>query len=329
MFHRVPGRRALLGATAALAATGLRPARAASWPTRQVTIVAPFTPGGPVDVLARVVAQGLQAGSGQNTVVDNRVGAQGNIGIDAVRRAAPDGHTLLLVPAGNLTINPTLMRDLPFDVERDFLPLNLLATAPNVIVCDPRLPVRNLQDLLTYAKTQKDGVTYASPGFGSQLHLSGELLAQRTGIPMLHVPYKGSSQAATDVMSGQVQLLFTNLPAVLEAVRDGQLRALALTTAQRTPVMPDIPTLGELGVEGFDITSWYGLLAPRAVPAALAEEIHGTVARILHEPRTSTALAAQGLSLSDESMADFATRIRTETAVWAKVIRERKIEPQL
>jgi tripartite-type tricarboxylate transporter receptor subunit TctC len=326
--HLAMRRRSLLAtASALLAAPGL--ARASTWPTGQVTIVAPFTPGGPVDVLARAVAQGIQASSGQTVIVDNRVGAQGNIGIDLVRRAKPDGHTLLAVPAGNLTINPTLMANLTFNVERDFAPISLLATAPNVIVCPTSLPVRNFGELLTYAKAQANGVAYASPGVGSQLHLAAELLAQKTGISMLHVPYKGSSQAVADAISGQVQLLFSNLPAVLGAIQGGQLRALALTTARRSETAPEIPTLQELGVEGFDITSWYGLLAPRQTPAPVQAAIHEQLKAALHAPATKQMLAAQGLSLSDESMAAFAERIRTETATWARVIRERKIESGL
>ncbi|MCR0982683.1 Bug family tripartite tricarboxylate transporter substrate binding protein [Roseomonas populi] len=331
MIHVQPtlARRAFaLGGLGLLALS--RTGRAAeAWPTRPVTVVAPFTPGGPVDVLARVIAQGIQASTGQPAVVDNRTGAQGNIGIDAVRRAAPDGNTLLLVPAGNLTINPTLMRDLTFDVERDFAPISLLATAPNVIVCANDLPVRTIPELIAYAKSQRDGLTYASPGVGSQLHLAGELLAQKTGMQMLHVPYKGSSQALTDVISGNVQLLFTNLPATLAAVRGGQVRALALTTAARTPAAPEIPTLEELGVGGFDITSWYGLLAPKAVPGTTQTAIYEAIRSVLHAPATRAALEAQGLAVNDEGLAEFAARIRKETATWAEVIRSRNIQSGL
>jgi tripartite-type tricarboxylate transporter receptor subunit TctC len=323
-------REALAGLAMGALSTALpRAARAEAWPVKPVTVVAPFTPGGPVDVLARVIAQGIQAGSGQPAVVDNRVGAQGNIGIDAVRRAAPDGHTLLLVPAGNLTINPTLMANLPFEVERDFAPVSLLATAPNVVICANALPVRTVAELVAFAKTQRDGLTYASPGVGSQLHLAGELLAQRTGMQMLHVPYKGSSQALTDVISGQVQLLFTNLPAALAAIRGGQVRALALTTAARSSTAPEIPTLEELGVPGFDITSWYGLLAPRATPDATQAAVYEAIRGVLHAPATRAALEAQGLTITDEGLAEFAARIRRETATWAEVIRSRNIQSGL
>ncbi|EHM01289.1 hypothetical protein HMPREF9946_02026 [Acetobacteraceae bacterium AT-5844] len=324
----LPGRRALLAASAGLLAMPRR-SHAATWPEAQVTIVAPFTAGGPVDVLARAVAMGIQAATSQTVIVDNRVGAQGNIGIDFARRAKPDGNTLLIVPAGNLTINPTLMSNLPYDVERDFAPISLLATAPNVIVCPASLPVRNFQELLAFAKQQTDGVTYASPGVGSQLHLAGELLAQKAGISMLHVPYKGSSHAVADAISGQVQLLFSNLPAVLSAIQGGQLRALALTTATRSETAPEIPTLAEEGIEGIDITSWYGLLAPKQTPQPVQAAIFERIRAVLHAPDTLQMLKAQGLALVEESQADFAQRIRQETATWAEVIRERHIEAGL
>lgn len=327
-----PTRRQALAGFGLAALTAALPgaARAETWPTKPVSIVAPFTPGGPVDVLARVIAQGIQAGTGQTVIVDNRVGAQGNIGIDAVRRAAPDGYTLLLVPAGNLTINPTLMSSsLTFNVERDFAPLSMLATAPNVVVCANNLPVRNVAELVAYAKTQPDGLTYASPGVGSQLHLAGELLAQRTGMQLLHVPYKGSSQALTDVISGQVQLLFTNLPAALASIRGGQVRALALTTAARSLSAPEIPTLEELGVPGFDITSWYGLLAPHATPAATQAVIYEVIRGVLHASATRSALEKQDLTVTEIGLGEFSARIRRETATWAEIIRSRGIQSGL
>lgn len=324
----------LLHRRAALALAGLglalpRLARAATWPEHTITIVAPFTPGGPVDVLARVFAQGVQARTGRNAIVDNRVGAQGNIGLDIVKRATPDGHTLLLVPAGNLTINPTLMSNFPFDIQKDFAPIGIIATAPNVIVCNPTLPAKNISELVAYAKKQPHGVTFASPGVGSQLHLAGEMLAKKLGIEMLHIPYKGSSQAATDLASGQVDLLFTNLPSVLGMVQAGQLRALALTTATRAPTAPEIPTLEEQGVAGFDITSWYGLMAPHATPQPVQAAIHDTLDAVLADPSTLEKLKAQGLTVVKESMADFDTRIQHETAAWAEVIRAGNIQSGL
>lgn len=324
-----PSRRNLLLGLAAAPLAGRARAQAPDWPARPVTFIAPFTPGGPVDVLARVLAQALQARHGRPAVVENRTGANGNIGIEAVRRAAPDGHTLLVVPAGNLTINPTLLRDLPFEVERDFAPVALLATAPNVVVANPALPFTDVAGMLALARSRPQGLSYGSPGVGSQLHLAGELLAQKAGVTLLHVPYRGSSQAVADVISGQVDLLITNVPVVLPAVREGRLRALALTTAARTPIAPEIPTLAEAGVPGFDITSWYGLLVPKATPAATVAAIHATVGAILGAPATAEALRAQGLTLGEDTPEQFAARIRRETATWATVIRERNIQSGL
>jgi tripartite-type tricarboxylate transporter receptor subunit TctC len=316
----------LLAGQAKAQGTGTQEAVAAAWPSKAVTIVAPFTPGGPVDVLARILAQAVQARTGQPAVVDNRTGGAGNIGIDLVRRTAPDGHTLLLVPAGNLTINPTLLRNLPFDVARDFTPVSLLASAPNVICAAPALGVTDLAGLLALGRGRAEGLTYGSPGVGSQLHLAGELLAQRTGVKLVHVPYRGSAQALADLLGGQLDLLLTNLPATQAAIRAGQVRAIALTTARRAPSDPEIPTLEEAGVPGFDITSWYGLLVPRATPAPVVAAIHAAVAEVLGAPAMRAALAAQGLTVADESQPEFAARIVRETAMWAAVIRERGIQ---
>jgi tripartite-type tricarboxylate transporter receptor subunit TctC len=308
---------------AALALPGLAasPARAQSWPARQITLIAPFTPGGPVDVLARALAQGYQAQSGQPTVVENRTGANGNIGIEAVRRAAPDGHTLLVVPAGNMTINPTLMADLPYVVQRDFATLSFLASTPNLILTAPGLGVRDLAQLAAAARGRRGGLAYGSPGVGSQLHLTAELIKRRLGIEMLHVPYRGTTAALNDLLSGQIQLLFSNLPAALPVLQVRRAEALALTTSMRTGFAPEVPTLGELGLPGFDIASWYGLFAPRATPAPVQEAIVAATRAALNAPAMAATLTAQGLELREETGAAFGARIARETVAWAEVIR--------
>jgi tripartite-type tricarboxylate transporter receptor subunit TctC len=326
----MPRRRALL---AALAAAPLaRPGRAAAqsnlpeaFPRQPLTLVAPFTPGGPIDVLARILAQGFQAVTGQPATVDNRTGGAGNVGIEAVRRAPADGTTMLLIPAGNLTINPILMRDLTFDVERDFAPVSMLATAPNLIVSASSLPARNIAELATLAKARPDALSYGSPGVGSQLHLAMELFKQKAGIEIVHVPYRGTTQALADLMGGQIQLLASNLPVVLPAVQAGQLRALAMTTAQRSAELPEVPTLEESGFPGIDVTSWYGLLVPRATPAPVVGAIADLAARVLRAPETRDRIKAQGLDIVCEPPDVFAQRIKRETAVWAQVIRDRHI----
>lgn len=297
-----------------------------TFPQKPMTLIVPFSAGGPVDVLGRVLAHEFQARSGQTVTVDNRTGGAGNIGIDAVRKAAPDGTTLLLIPAGNLTINPTLMSNLTFDVARDFAPIIVLASAPNIIVAARKLGVTTIGDLIARAKTQK--ISYGSPGVGSQLHLAMELLKEKAGIDLVHVPYRGSSQALNDVVGDHVDLLATNLPAALGAIRGGNVVPLAMTTAQRSPLVPDVPTLREAGIAGIDVTSWYGLLAPSGIAPQTRAAILSVTNDILSTPDMQTKLQAQGLSVMLEPTDQFAARIKAETALWADVIKSRNIKPQ-
>jgi tripartite-type tricarboxylate transporter receptor subunit TctC len=324
------GRRAVVGGLAfAMAATaGLVHAQnvPAAFPQKPLTLIVPFTPGGPVDVLGRLLAQEFQARSGQAATVENKTGGAGNIGIDAVRKAVPDGTTLLLIPAGNLTINPTLMKNLSFDVERDFAPISMLATAPNIIVASRKSGIASLASLIAKAKAGKVG--YGSPGVGSQLHLAMELLKDKTSTELVHVPYRGSSQALNDVIGDHIELLATNLTAVLAAVRAGSVVPVAMTTAQRSPLVPDVPTLAEAGVAGIDVTSWYGLLAPKAVPPRVQEAIFTVTSDVLATPALRDKLQAQGLTVLTETPAQFADRIRRETALWAAVIKARNISAE-
>ncbi|MBS0344259.1 MAG: tripartite tricarboxylate transporter substrate binding protein, partial [Proteobacteria bacterium] len=225
-------------------------------------IISPFPAGGPVDTLARFLAEGLTKRYGQPAVVENAAGAAGNIGMDKVKRAKGDGHTLLVIPAGNLTINPTLMPNFPFNIEKDFVPVTMLAKAPNVVVASPSSGIKNAKELIAQAKAKPGSLSYASPGVGSGLHLAGELFKQQTGTDLLHVAYKGTPPALTDTVGGIVPLMFTNLPAALPFIQNGKLVAIGITEAKRSPVAPNIPTLAEQGVQGVNVTSWYGLMAP-------------------------------------------------------------------
>ena len=298
----------------------------AAFPQRPLTLIVPFSPGGPVDILGRLLAQEYQARSGQATIVENKTGGAGNIGIEAVRKAAADGATLLLIPAGNLTINPTLMPSLPFNVEREFAPITLLASAPNVIVVSPKLGVTSIKQLIEKAKTAK--LSYGSPGVGSQLHLLMELLKEKTGIDIQHVPYRGSPQALDDLLGDHIDVLSSNLPAVLPAIKEKLVVPLAMTTAQRSPLVPDVPTLAESGVAGIDVTSWYGMLAPHMIPTDTRDAIFTVTRDILSTPALQEKLLAQGLSVMIEAPDDFAARIRRETALWANVIKSRNITVQ-
>ncbi len=291
----------------------------------RLTIVAPFPPGGPVDVLSRILADGLQKKSGLTAVVENLPGAAGNLGIDKVKRAKPDGKTLLVVPAGNLTINPTLMPNFPFNIERDFVPVTMLAKAPNVLVAATASKLSSVRELVAQAKARPGTLSYASPGVGSGLHLAGELFKQQTDTDLLHVPYKGTGPALNDVLGGTVPLMFSNLPATLPHIKSGKLLALGLTDSARSPVAPDIPTLAEQGVSGVLVTSWYGLLAPAGTPAAVAEQLAKDAADILAQPTVREQLRAQGLSDATQKPAEFSAHIRAETQTWARIIKARGI----
>lgn len=289
------------------------------------TIVSPFPAGGPVDTLARFLAEGLTKRYGQPAVVENSAGAAGNIGMDKVKRAKGDGHTLLVIPAGNLTINPTLMPNFPFNIEKDFVPVTMLAKAPNVVVASPSSGIKNAKELIAQAKAKPGTLSYASPGIGSGLHLAGELLKQQTGTDLLHVAYKGTPPALTDTVGGIVPLMFTNLPAALPFIQNGKLVAIGITEAQRSPVAPNIPTLAEQGVQGVNVTSWYGLLAPAGTPAPVAEQLAKDAAEILSKPDVQDKLKAQGMSQSTMTPAAFAKAMKDETAVWAGIIKARHI----
>jgi len=314
---------------AALAAVAW-PAHAQSDAQKQLasdrfTIVSPFPPGGPVDTLARVLSDGLAKRYGQAAVVENLVGAAGNIGIDKVKRAKGDGHTLLVVPAGNLTINPTLMPNFPFDIAKDFVPVTMLAKAPNVLVASPSSGIKSAKELVAMAKAKPNTLSYASPGVGSGLHLAGELFKQQAGIDLLHVPYKGTAPALNDVLGGSVPLMFSNLPATMPFIKNGKLVALGVTEAQRSAAAPDIPTLAEQGIQGVTVTSWYGLLAPKGTPPAVVEQLAKDAAQMLAQPDVRERLKVQGMTDAAMKPSEFATHIRDETAVWARIIKARNI----
>jgi tripartite-type tricarboxylate transporter receptor subunit TctC len=314
---------------AALAAIAL-PAAAQSDVHKQLaaerfTIVSPFPPGGPVDTLARMLSDGLAKRYGQAAVVDNQVGAAGNIGMEKVKRAKGDGHTLLVIPAGNVTINPTLMPNFPFDMQKDFVPITMLAKAPNVLVASPASGIKSVKELVAQAKAKPATLSYASPGVGSGLHLAGELFKQQAGIDLLHVPYKGTPPALNDVLGGSVPLMFSNLPATLPFIGNGKLIALGVTEAVRSPAAPDIPTLAEQGIQGVAVTSWYGLMAPRGTPAAVVDQLAKDAAEMLAQPEVRERLKAQGMTGAAMKPAEFATHIRDETAVWARIVKARNI----
>ena len=301
-------------------------ALAQPWPDKPTKFVVPFPAGGVLDVLTRSVAEPLQAASGRAIVVENLPGAAGNIGIQQVARAPADGSTLLFVPQGNITINATLLPNMPFKWERDFTPVTLLAYAHNVLVVHPSVPAKTVAEFVALARAQPGKLNYASPGNGSSLHLIGELLAREARIDIVHVPYKGTTQAMQDLIGGQVQSMFGALPTLLPAIKAGQLRALAVTTARRSEQLPDVPTLAEAGIKGIDVPSWYGTMLPAATPPAVVLRVQSALSAALAQPAVRDKLLALGLIPVANTPAEFAAQIQRETAVWVGIIRDAKIK---
>jgi len=315
--------RALLMIVAGLASVGLSmpPASAADYPTKPIRLVVPFPPGGTTDILARAVAQKLSETWNQQVIVDNRPGAGGNIGSDLVAKAAPDGYTLVMGTVGTHAINPNLYAKMPYDHVKDFAPVILVAGVPNVLVVNPSLPVHSVKELIDYAKANPGKLNFASSGNGTSIHLSGELFKTMAGVQMTHVPYKGSSPALADLMGGQVQLMFDNLPSSLGLIKGGKLRAIAVTSATRAAALPDVPTIAESGLPGFEASSWFGVLAPAATPHEIVAKLNGTIALWLATPEAKEKLLAQGAIAAGGSPEDFARHIDRETAKWAKVVK--------
>jgi tripartite-type tricarboxylate transporter receptor subunit TctC len=312
----------LLGAST-LALAALAPAQApAAYPTKPIRLVVPFPPGGATDILAREVAKHLTDAWGQSVVVDNRPGAGGNIGSELVAKAAPDGYTLEMGTVGTHAINSSLYSKMPYDHIKDFVPVILVAGVPNVLEVNPALPVNSVQELIAYAKANPNKLNFASSGAGTSIHLSGELFKVMAGVQMTHVPYKGSAPALADLIGGQVQLMFDNLPPSLPQIKAGKLRALAVTSATRAPALPDVPTVAEAGLPGFEASSWFGVLAPAGTPPAIVTKLNAEIAKWLTSPEAKEKLASVGANIAGGTPEDFARHIQAETSKWAKVVKE-------
>jgi tripartite-type tricarboxylate transporter receptor subunit TctC len=313
-------------ATAVVAALGLLAAplsgAQSSYPTKPVRLVVPFPAGGTTDILARAAAQKLSESWGQQVIVDNRPGAGGNIGAELVAKAPPDGYTLLMGTVGTHAINASLYSKMPYDHVKDFAPAILVAGVPNVLVVNPSVPVNSVQELIAYAKANPGKLNFASSGSGTSIHLSGELFKSLTGVQMTHVPYKGSAQALTDLVGGQVQLMFDNLPSSLAFIKAGKLKALAVTSTTRAAALPDVPTMVEAGVPGFEASAWFGILAPAGTPREAIMRINTEIAKWLASPDAREKLSAQGAIAAGGSPEDFAKHIASETSKWARVVKE-------
>lgn len=317
-------RRPLMQATAAALAIvclgGLPLAHAQGFPAKPVKLVIAFPAGGPTDITMRSLADNASRILGQPVIVENKPGANGAIGTVAAIRAPADGYTLLATASSVLTINPLVYRNLAYDVGRDLAPLSRTGLVPNVVVVNPSVQATDIASLIALARSKPNALNYASQGLGSNGQLNAELFRQRTGIEMTHVPYKGSAPAVTDMLSGQVQVMFDNLPTVLEQIRGGQLRALAVTTAQRTPLLPDVPTIAESGFAGFDTSAWFALMVSKATPEPVRADIERAVVLALKDPDVQTRLRAVGITPLGEGSAELAARIAAETAMWQDVI---------
>ena len=313
--------RAALSALALLSSAAM--SLADDYPSRSIRIVVGFAAGGAPDALARIIADRLTQGFGQSVVVENRVGAAGNLAMAGVAKAPPDGYTLALVPIGNAAVNPTLFTDLPYDM-RQFAPITQIANVENVLVVSARSPVKTLAELIALGRSKE--LTYATPGAGSIAHLAAELLARSAGFRMTHVTYRGVSPALTDVMRGEVTMMFSQLSTAKPLIESGELRALGVASAARSPALPDVPTVAEAAnMPGFEAVSWYALMAPAGTPDAAIAKLRDAVVRAIHAPEANAALGAQGAQPVGGTPAELAAVIAADTARWAKVIRDADI----
>jgi tripartite-type tricarboxylate transporter receptor subunit TctC len=310
----------LAAALLALAAYGQ------AYPNKPVRMVVGFPPGGGTDILARIVAQKLSETWGQQVVVENRPGASATIAANIVAKAPPDGYTISM---GQLTPNaiaPALMAELPYDPARDFVPIILVGTSPNVLVVTPGLPAKNLQELVALAKSRPGKVTYASSGPGSLQHIAGELFSNVAGVEIVHVPYKGSGQAIVDLMSGQVDLNFDSVPAVLQQVKAGKLRAIAVTSAKRSSGLPEIPSVAESGYADYDLTTWWGLFAPAGTPPAIVAKIHDDTLALLHNADVKERFAGVSVDVGGGSARDFSDLVARDIAKYRALVRSLNIK---
>ena len=293
----------------------------AAWPAKTVRVIIPFPPGGATDIIGRALAERLQAALNQPFVVDNRAGASGNIGMGEATRAAPDGYTLVLGSAQTLTINPQLFGNLNFDPQTQLAPIAVVASVPNVLVVNNALPARTPQELVALARKRVGQLSYGSSSIGGSPHLSAELFKFMTGTFILHVPYRGSAPALQDLLGGQIDLMFDNLPASIAQIRAGTVRALAVTTLTRAASLPDVPTLDESGLKGFDSQGWFALLAPRGTPQPILDRLNAQVNKALASPELRERLQRAGADPAGGSIEEFRLRMAAETERWGKVIR--------
>jgi tripartite-type tricarboxylate transporter receptor subunit TctC len=293
----------------------------AQYPNKPIRIVVPFTAGGTTDILARAVGAEMQKAFGQSVVIENKPGAGGNIGADFVAKSAADGYTLLMGTVGTHGINVSLYPKMPYDAVKDFAPVSLVAGVPNVLVAAPTFSANTVKEVIEAAKKEPGKLTFASSGSGTSIHLSAELFKMLSNTQMTHVPYKGSAAALPDLMSGQVNIMFDNAPTVIPHIRAGKLKAMAVTSAVRSPALPNVPTIAEAGLQGFEASSWFGVLAPAGTPKDIVDKLSQTIGKALATPEMKERLANQGADAVGSSPEQFAAHIKSEIDKWAKVVK--------
>ena len=292
-----------------------------AWPSRPIRFILPFPPGGGTDILGRLIAERLSASLGQPVVTENRGGAGGNVGAEAAARSAPDGYTIVLV-APSLAISPTLYSKINYDPVKDFAPVSLVATVPNVMITQASLPVQSLQEFIAFAKAKPGALNFGSGGAGTSNHLAGELFNIVTGAKLVHIPYKGVNLAMQDVLAGNVHLVFIGIPAAAPHIKAGKLRALALVAPQRSSALPDVPTVAEAGLRDFEVTTWYGVLAPAGTPRNVISRLNAELVKIMHSPELKEKLAATGTEPHTSTPEEFAAYIQREIVKWGEVVRK-------
>ena len=301
-------------------------AQTPSFPDRPVTLVVPFPPGGGTDAGARLIAQKLSTRWGQSVIIDNKAGAAGMVGSELVSRAKPDGYTLLIGNIGTFSINPSLYKKMPYDPDKAFAPISMIAELPFFMLVTPSMKANNVKEFIAFAKANPGAVTYASSGSGSGPHLAGEMFEKATGLDMMHVPYKGGGPAAADVMAGHVNMYFSTVLESIGSVKAGKLKALATSSLTRSPAMPELPTIAESGIPGFDAASWIGIVAPAGTPPALVEKISADIKAVVLEQDTKQTLIQQGATPMPLTPTAFKARIESDRQRYAKVIKDGNVQ---
>lgn len=313
-------RRSALGALAALGLAAAGGAHAADWPSKPITLIVPFAPGGTTDILGRIVAQKLGDALHQSVIVDNRAGAGGTLGANIAAHQPADGYTFFLATIAH-AIAPGLYQHLPYDFIKDFDPVGLVATTPNVLIVNPSVPAKNVQELIAYIKAHPGKVNFGSAGPGSTEHLAGELFRSMTGTRIEHVPYKGGAPMMNDLISGQIQMALETSPSAYPHIKAGQVRALAVTSATRSPAYPGVPTLAEAGVKGYEMITWFALMAPHGTPAPIIQRVDAELQKLLKEPDVQKKLTDQGVTAGNMGPTQLAAFIKTETAKWGRIVK--------